>query len=429
LKLRLPPPQQETTREEIMTFDLSRRGWLAGAGALTASSLVPRRARAATPPIRIGVLTDMAGPYSEDSGQGSVVAAQLAIEDFAKLHPEIRVELVSGDMQGKPDVAAALASAWYDRDGIDLITDLPVSSAALAVATIAKQKDKVAILNPATSDLSGKACGPNHIHWAFDTYALASSTGRAILADGGKSWFFVQADYAFGNSLTADTSHIVQQQGGRVVGTVKYPFPQTTDFASQLLQAQTSGAEVIAFANAGTDAGNCIKQAGEFGLSGGSVKLAALLCLIPQIHALGLQTAQGFLLTEAFYWDLNDRTRSFSARYGQRMNGQMPCTIQVGNYSGVLHYLKAVAEMGVDKARGSGAAVVAQMKTMPTDDDVFGAGRVREDGRKIHDMHLFRVKAPSQSKGGWDLYQLIRSTPGEQAYRPLNEGGCPMVKA
>ncbi|KMO19921.1 ABC transporter substrate-binding protein [Methylobacterium platani] len=412
-----------------MPVAANRRHLLGGLAAASVAPLLPRPARAATPPIRIGVLTDMAGPYSEDSGRGSVVAAQLAIEDFARIDPGLRVELISGDMQGKPDVASALASAWYDRDGIDLIVDLPVSSAALAVAHVARQKDKAAILNPGTSDLSGKACSPNHVHWAFDTYALANSTGRAILAGGGRSWYFVQADYAFGAALAADTGRIVAEQGGTVKGTVRYPFPGTMDFASFLLQAQASGAQVVAFANAGADAANCIKQAGEFGLTQGGQKLASLLCFIPQIHGIGLQAAQGLLLTEGFYWDLNDRTRAFSKRYGARMDGQMPCTIQVGCYSGVLHYLKAVAAMGVEAARASGAAAVRQMKQIPTDDDVFGQGRVREDGRKIHDMHLFEVKTPAQSTSSWDLYRLVRTTPGEQAFRPLAEGQCPMVRS
>jgi len=410
-----------------MSIMTSRRALIGGCAALGFSSVLPRRVRADTPPIRIGVLTDMAGPYSEDSGRGSVVATQLAIEDFAKEHPGIAVDVISGDMQGKPDVAAAIAAAWFDRDGIDVIVDLPVSSAALAVAHIAQQKDKAAILNPGTSDLTGKACGPNHVHWAFDTYALANSTGRAVIAGGGRSWYFIQADYAFGAALVADTSRIVEAQGGKVVGKVRYPFPGTMDFSSFLLQAQNSGAEVIAFANAGADAANCIKQAVEFGLTSGTTKLAALLCFIPQIHALGLAAAQGLLLTEAFYWDLNDRTRAFSARYGKLMGGHMPCTIQVGCYSGVLHYLKAVAALGVEGAHASGAAVIAQMKKMPTDDDVFGAGRVREDGRKIHDMHLFQVKTPSESKSAWDIYKLVRTIPGEEAFRPLSEGACPMV--
>jgi branched-chain amino acid transport system substrate-binding protein len=411
-----------------MTILVDRRTVLTGAAAL-AAALPLRRARAATPPIRVGVLTDMSGPCAEDSGQGSIVAARLAIEDFAKLHPDIKVELVSADMQAKPDVAASIAGAWFDRDGVDAVVDLPVSSAALAVATVTQQRNKVAILNPGTSDLTGKACGPNHVHWAFDTYALAASTGAAVLAEGGDSWYFIQADYAFGASLVADTSGVLQNGGGRVLGTVRYPFPGTTDFSSYLLQAQGSRAKVIAFANAGADAGNAIKQAGEFALTSDGTRLAALLCFIPQIHAIGLKSAQGLLLTEAFYWDLNDGTRTFSARYAAQMHGAMPCTIQVGCYSGVLHYLKGVAALGVDKARASGADAVAMMKRIPTDDIVFGRGRVREDGRKIHDMHLFQVKAPQDSKGEWDCYRLVRTTPGEQAFRPLSAGACPLIPA
>lgn len=410
-----------------MTIMTSRRAVIAGGAALGLTTLSSRRAGAQARPIRVGVLTDMAGPYSEDSGRGSVTAAQLAIDDFTKANPGIAVELISGDMQGKPDVASALASEWFDRNDIDVIVDVPVSSAALAVSHVAQQKNKVAIFNAGASDLSGKACGPNHVHWAFDTYAMAIATGRAVVAEGGKSWFFIQADYSFGAALVADTTHIVEAQGGKILGKVRYPFPGTADFSSFLLQAQSSGAEVIAFANAGADAANCIKQAAEFGLAAGGAKIAALLCFIPQIHGLGLAAAQGLLLTEAFYWDLNDRTRAFSVRYGERMGGHMPCTIQVGCYSGVLHYLRAAAAIGTDSARESGAAVVAQMKRMPTDDDVFGAGRVREDGRKIHDMYLFQVKKPADSKSSWDIYKLLHTIPGEEAYRPLAEGACPMV--
>ena len=414
------------------TTGLTRRKFLAsGTAAAAAASVLPlhaRRARGATPPIRIGVLTDMSGPYAEDSGQGSVVSAQLAIEDFAKEHPELKVDLISADMQGKPDVAAAIASAWYDRDGIDVIVDLPVSSAALAVASIAREKNKVAILNAGTSDLSGKACSPNHIQWAFDTYSLAASTGRAVVAEGGDSWYFVQANYAFGASLVEDATGVVKDGGGKIVGTVKYPFPETTDFSSFLLQAQSSGAKVIAFASAGADTANLVKQAREFGVASGGTRLAALLCFIPQVHAIGLAGAQGLMLTEAFYWDMNDATRAFSARFSPQFHGNKPCTIQVGCYSGVLHYLKAVSAMGVDAARADGAAAVAKMKEIPTEDSVFGRGRVREDGRKIHDMHLFQVKAPSESKQPWDYFRLVRTTPGEQAYRPLAAGHCPMVR-
>lgn len=413
-----------------MTLALPRRGLLAGGSAALLGAALPRRARAATPPIRIGVLTDMAGPYSEDSGRGSVTAAQLAIEDFAKIDPSLKVELTAGDMQGKPDVASALASSWYDRDAIDLIIDLPVSSAALAVAHIARQKDKVAILNPGTSDLSGKACGPNHIHWAFDTYALANSTGRAIVAGGGRSWFFVQADYAFGAALNADTSRVVEAQGGKVVGTVRYPFPQTMDFASFLLQAQSSGADVVAFANAGADAANCIKQAGEFGLTHSGQKLASLLCFIPQIHGIGLADAQGLLLTEGFYWDLNERTRALHGRLrGKTANNHAPNSVQAQAYGAAFHYLRAVAEIGAARAKASGLEAIAAMKRLPTDDDAHGAGSVRADGRKLHPTYLFQVKEPGESRGPWDYLKPVATTPAEQAFRPLAEGNCPFVRA
>jgi branched-chain amino acid transport system substrate-binding protein len=401
---------------------LTRRTFMAA----SAATLVTTRARAAQP-IKIGVLTDLAGPYADDSGQGSVVAAKLAIEDFRKMHGDLGVELISADFSTKPDVAANIAASWYDREGVDLIIDVPVSSAALAVATVAKQKDKVAIFNAGSSALTGASCSPNHAHWAFDTYGLASTTGRAVVESGGKSWFFVQANYSFGASLVADATSVIEASGGKILGTVKYPFPETSDYASFLLQAQSSGAEVIGFASAGADSSNLIKQASEFGLGNGKVKLAALLCFIPQIHALGLSVSKGLLVSEAFYWDLNDDTRALTNRYAPQLGGAKPCTIQAGCYSGVIHYLKAVAALGVSDAKKSGAAVVAKMKEMPTSDLAFGNGRLREDGRKIHDMHLFEVKAPEQSTKPWDYYKYLRTVPGEKAFRPLADGKCSMV--
>ena len=401
---------------------LSRRTFLAA----SAATLVVGRARAAQP-IKIGVLTDLAGPYADDSGKGSVAMAKLAIEDFRRMNAGFDVELISADFSDKPDVAANLAAQWYDREGVDLVIDVPVSSAALAVANVAKQKDKVAIFNAGSSALSGPNCTPNTAHWAFDTYGLAATTGRAVVEAGGKTWFFVQANYAFGASLVEDASSVITASGGKVLGTVKYPFPETSDYASFLLQAQASGAEVIGFASAGADSSNLIKQASEFGLANGNVRLAALLCFIPQIHALGLQASKGLLVSEAFYWDLNDGTRALAERYAPQVGGAKPCTIQAGCYSGVLHYLKAVAALGVDDAKKSGAAVVAKMKEIPTDDLAFGKGRLREDGRKIHDMHLFEVKAPEESKKPWDYYKFLRTVPGEKAFRPLADGKCPLI--
>ena len=403
---------------------LNRRAVMIGG----AAAVLGARTAQAKAPIKIGVLTDMAGPYADDSGQGSVVAAKLAIEDFRKQGGEIDVELISADFLTKPDVAVNLSSSWYDREGVDMIIDVPVSSAALAVAEVTKQRNKVAIFNCGTSALTGAACSPNHAHWAFDTYSLASSTSRAVIAEGGSSWFFIQANYAFGASLVTDASGVIESSGGKVLGTVKYPFPETSDFASFLLQAQASGAKVVGLASAGADTANLVKQAAEFGLASGGTRIAALLCFIPQIHAMGLKDAKGLLTCEAFYWDLNDRTRAFAARYAPQLGGAMPCTIQAGCYSGVLHYLKAVAALGVDAAKANGAAVVAKMKDIPTDDVVFGKGRLRPDGRKIHDMHLFEVKSPDQSTRPWDYYKFVRTTPGEEAYRPLAEGKCPLVK-
>ena len=379
----------------------------------------------------------MGGPYAEDSGRGSVAAARLAIEDFRQEHPGFAIDLLSADAQTKPDVAAATAAAWYDRDGVDLVIDVPVSNCALAVATVARARNKVAIFNTSTSDLTGRACSPNHVHWAFDTYALSASTARALLADGGDSWFLIQADYTFGAVLAAEATAVVQGGGGRVVGVSRHPFPGTTDFSSYLLEAQASGAKVVGLANAGADAANCIKQAAEFGLTGtdgsrigkqgGGTRLAALQCLLPSIRGLGAEGAQGLYLTESFYWDLDPGTRTFADRFMQAVPGTRPCMIHAGCYSGVLHYLRAVATLGPEVAHGDGAAVVAAMKAVPTDDPLFGRGRIRADGRKIHDMHLFRVKPPAASHGPWDLYDLVHTTPGEQAFRPMAGGGCPLV--
>ena len=379
----------------------------------------------------------MGGPYAEDSGRGSVAAARLAIEDFRQEHPGFAIDLLSADAQTKPDVAAATAAAWYDRDGVDLVIDVPVSNCALAVATVARARNKVAIFNTSTSDLTGRACSPNHVHWAFDTYALSASTARALLADGGDSWFLIQADYTFGAVLAAEATAVVQGGGGRVVGVSRHPFPGTTDFSSYLLEAQASGAKVVGLANAGADAANCIKQAAEFGLTGtdgprigkqgGGTRLAALQCLLPSIRGLGAEGAQGLYLTESFYWDLDPGTRAFADRFMQAVPGTRPCMIHAGCYSGVLHYLRAVATLGPEVAHGDGAAVVAAMKAVPTDDPLFGRGRIRADGRKIHDMHLFRVKTPAASHGPWDLYDLVHTTPGEQAFRPMAGGGCPLV--
>ena len=399
----------------------TRRAVLAGG-----ASLLATRARAAAP-LKVGVLTEMGGTYAEDAGPGSVAAVRMAVADFQR-EGGFPVEVSAGDAQTRPDVASALAGSWYDRDGVDLVVDVPVSNCALAVATVARARNKAAVFNTSTSELTGRACSPNHVQWTYDTYALGGSTARALLAEGGRSWFLIQADYTFGANLAAEASAVITAGGGRVLGVVKHPFPGTTDFSSYLLAAQASGAEVVGLANAGTDAGNCIKQAGEFGLQAGGAKLAALQCLMPQIKSVGLEAAQGLYNTESFYWDLNDATRAWSLRWeaaGQA--GLKPSMIHAGCYAGTLHYLRAVAAIGVEAARADGAAAIAAMKRLPVDDALFGPGNVREDGRKVHAVHLFRVKAPGASKGPWDLYDLVHTTPGDQAFRPLASGGCPLI--
>ena len=401
----------------------TRRVLLAGAASLAA---VPR-ARAAAP-LRIGVLTEMGGTYAEDAGPGSVSAARMAIADFRRDGGGFPVDLVSGDAQTRPDVASALARTWFDRDGVDLVVDVPVSNCALAVATVVRERNKAAVFNTSTTELTGRACSPNHVQWTYDTYALGGSTARALLADGGKTWFLIQADYTFGANLAAEASAVIAAGGGHVLGTVRHPFPGTTDFSSYLLAAQASGAQVVGLANAGTDAANCIKQAGEFGLQAGGARLAALQCLMPQIHGIGVEAAQGLYNTEAFYWDLNDATRTWSARWAKDNPGLQPSMIHAGCYTGVLHYLRAVAAIGVEAAKADGAAAVAAMKRLPADDALFGPGTVREDGRKVHAVHLFRVKAPAASTGPWDLYDLVHTTPGNEAFRPITAGGCPLVR-
>ena len=399
-----------------------------GAG-LTAATL-PRRAFAQQKPIRIGVLTDVAGPYAANTGLGSVTGAQLAIEDFAKSHPSIKVELVSADLQLKPDVALAISASWFDNESVDLITDVPLSSAAFAIGDLAAKRDKAAVFTGAASaDITGAKCGTNHLHWCYDTWSMPHGVVDATVQEGGDSWFFITADYAFGHSLQRDAASFVTGSGGKVLGQALAPFPGTTDFSSFILQAKASGAKVLGLANGGLDTVNCIKQAAEFGIMKGGQKVAGMLMLIQDIHGIGLQAGQGVVLTEPFYWNLNDGTRAFAARFKKLRDGNVPNSVQAGQYSAVTHYLKAVAVMGADKAKASGRAVLEQMKKMPTEDPIFGKGLIRVDGRKIHDMHLFEVKSPEQSKEPWDYYIHKRTVPAAEAFRPLNQGNCPLVKA
>jgi branched-chain amino acid transport system substrate-binding protein len=333
--------------------------------------------------------------------------------------------VVSADHQNKADVGASVAREWFDRSGVDLIVEATNSAVALAVAGVAKEKNKVYCNSgAATSDLTGAQCNSNTIHWAYDTYMLAKSTGGAMVKAGGDSWFFITADYAFGHALQRDTTAFIEQAGGKVLGSVNYPFPGTTDFSSLLLQAQASGAKVLGLCNAGTDTINSIKQAKEFGIS---MKLAGLLLFLSDVHSLGLEVAQGIVLTDSYYWDLNDRTRAFADRLKPKAPNVRPTMVQAGCYSSTLHYLKVAAEMGAAQAKADGAATVARMKAMPTDDDCFGKGIIRADGRKIHPSYLWEIKKPSESKGPWDYYKLVASTPAEEAFRPMNAGGCPLV--
>jgi branched-chain amino acid transport system substrate-binding protein len=408
-----------------MTLSIPRRGLLAGG---VAAAALPRRAYAQSKPIRIGVLTDMVGVYSANTGPGSVAGSKLAIEDFAKLHPDVKVELVSADLQLKPDVAVAIAGDWLDNQGVDLITDVPLSSAAFAIGDMVKAKDKVAIFTGgASADITGSHCGPNHLHWAYDTWSMPHAVVDATVKEGGDSWYFITADYAFGHSLESDAASFVTGAGGKVVGQALAPFPGTTDFSSYLVQAKASGAKVIGFANGGGDTVNCIKQAAEFGIQKGGQKIAGLLFLIHDVHGVGLASAQGVLLTEPFYWNLNNGTRAFAKRYAMLMPGNVPGSVHAGQYSAIMHYLKACVALGPDKAKASGRAVVDKMKVMPTDDPLFGKGAVRRDGRVIHDLHLFEVKSPEQSKEPWDYYILRRTVPAAEAFRPMDQGGCGFI--
>jgi branched-chain amino acid transport system substrate-binding protein len=406
----------------------TRRSLLTASVGATLMPALPRLGRAqAANTIRIGVLNDQSGPYRDISGPYGIECTKQAVQEFGD--KGFAIEVISADHQNKPDVGANIARQWYDQ-GVDLIIDVPTSSVGLAVNNVAREKNKAYInTGSATSDLTGAQCSPTTVHWMYDTYMLAKSTGGAMVKAGGDSWFFITADYAFGHALERDTSTFIRAAGGKVNGSVKYPFPATSDFSSFLLQAQASRAKVIGFANAGADTINSIKQAAEFGITRGGVKLAALLMFLPDVHAIGLRTAQGLVLTESFYWDLNDRTRAVSERLRPRLKDVKPNMASIANYSCTLHYLKAVADMGVAASKASGIDVVNRMKAMPCDDDAFGPGTIRADGRKLCPSYLFEVKSPAESKAPWDYYKLLQSTPAEEAFRPLNEGGCALVRS
>jgi len=384
------------------------------------------RAQYADGTIKIGVMNDMSGTYADLSGQGSVIAARMAVEDFGAATRGMKVEIVGADHQNKPDVGSNIARTWIDTDKVDVIVDVPTSSVALAVNEIVRNKNKVFLVtSAATSDLTGEKCTPNTIHWTYDTWALANGTGQAIVKTGGDTWFFLTANYAFGFALERDTAAVVVKNGGKVLGHVRHPFP-ATDFSSFLLQAQASKAKIIGLANAGADTINSIKQASEFGIVRGGQNLAALLAFITDVHALGLQTSQGLIMTEAWYWDLNDANREFAKKFAPQYKGIHPTMVHAGVYSAVTHYLKAVEAL---KSDADGKAVVAKMKELPTDDKLFGKGTVRADGRKIHPMYVVEVKKPAESKGPWDYFKVRATIPADQAFRPLSEGGCPLVNS
>ena len=404
---------------------LARRSLLSAAA--SAAVLPIRRSRAQVRPvIRIGVMNDMSGPYRDVNGPTGVSCAKQAVAEFAA--GAFDVDVLSADHQNKPDVAVSLAREWFDQRGVDIIIDVAATSCALALASICREKNKVLIpTSTASSDITGKACTPNSIHWVFDTYMEAKSTGGAMVKAGGDTWYFITPNYAFGEAIQRDTTRFVEAGGGKVLGAQIYPFPETTDYSAFLVKAQASGAKILGICGAGADLINIVKQAHEFGLSR-KMSLAALVAYTTDIRSIGIELAAGTRLSETYYWDLNERTRSFQKRIQPKV-ALWPNMAQAGDYSCTLHYLKTVADMGAAAAKADGAATVARMKAMPTDDDCFGPGRIREDGRKVHPVYLFEVKQPSESKGEWDLYKLLGTTPADEAFRPLSDNACPMVKA
>jgi branched-chain amino acid transport system substrate-binding protein len=399
-----------------------KRTFVAGLAALLLMSAAAR-AEIAKDTIKIGVLTDMSSLYSDLAGAGAVEAAKMAVADFGGALNGKKIEVISADHQNKPDIAAAIARKWFDEDGVDLITDLTTSSVALAVQEVARAKNKVILVSgAASSDLTGKACAPTSVHWTYDTVALANGTGSAVVKAGGDTWFFITADYAFGHALERDTATVVKENGGKVLGQVRHPL-NTSDFSSYLLQAQASGAKVIGLANAGGDTINTIKQAAEFGIVRGGQKLAGLLIFLTDVHSLGLKTANGLQLTSAFYWDQDDEARAFSKRFSEKV-GRPPTMVQAGDYSAVKHWLEAVK--AVDTLEGP--SVMKQLKSQPINDFMTKNGHIKEDGTLVRDMYLFEVKKPEESKGEWDLYKLVRTIPGEEAFKRPGGNACPLVK-
>ena len=389
--------------------------------ALAASSGVAN-AQISDDVVKIGVLTDMASLYADATGRGSLVATQMAVADYGGKVKGKPVEVISADHQNKPDVALNIARNWYDNEKVDAIFDVPTSSVALPISALTREKNKIHINSGGgTSDLTGVACSPNTVHWTYDTYSLSNVAGKAMVKRGEDTWFFVTADYAFGQALERDAANVVKENGGKVLGDVRHPL-NSSDFSSFLLQAQASKAKVIGLANAGGDSQNALKQAAEFGITQGGQKMIALLTEITDVHSLGIKATQGLVVTDAFYWDTNDETRAFSKRFNEKV-GHMPTMIQAGMYSATLHYLKAIDAIGTDDS----LKVMAQMRATPVNDFFAKNGKIRIDGRMVHDMYLFEVKKPEESKGEWDLYKLLATVPGDEAFRPLDKGNCPLV--
>ena len=394
---------------------------VSAAGLLSAALIIP--ASAQKTPLKIGVLSDFSSVYSDIGGQGNVEATRMAIDDFGGRMFGEPISMVSADVLNKPDVASTIARKWWETEGVDMIIDLPTSATALAVMELSKQYEKIMIVtDAASSDITGKSCSPYTAHWTYDTYANAHTVGSAIVKNGGDTWFFLTADYVFGHSVERDTSDVVKAAGGKVLGSVKHPL-NTADFSSFLLQAQASKAKIIGLANGGGDTINAIKQAGEFGIVAGGQNLAAIVMFISDVHSLGLKLAQGLIITEAYYWDLNDKTRAFGKRFMERVK-RMPTMNQAATYSATLHYLKAVQAAGTRDTK----TVMAKMRELPVKDAFTDNGVLREDGRMVHSMYLFQVKKPEESKAPWDYYKLLAEVPADQAFRPLKDGGCPLVK-
>jgi branched-chain amino acid transport system substrate-binding protein len=401
----------------------TRRATVAAAALLAGLAAGGAHAQISGDVVKIGVLTDMSSLYSDIGGPGSVLAAQMAVKDFGGTVGGEPIDVISGDHLNKPDVGSSIARQWIDQDGVDVIVDTPTSSVALAVQTVTKEKGKVFLISgAASSDLTGKACSPTGVHWTYDTYALAHGTGGALVKQGGDTWFFLTADYAFGHALERDTAEVVKQAGGKVLGQVRHPL-NNQDFSSFLLQAQASKAKVIGLANAGGDTINSIKQGAEFGIVEGGQKFAGLLVFISDVNSLGLKVAQGLVLTEAFYWDQNDETRAWSKRFIEQQK-KPPTMVQAGVYGAVTHYLKAIDAAKTD----DGVKVVEKMRELPINDFMTKNGKLREDGRVMRDMYLFEAKKPSESKGQFDYYKQLATIPASEAYRPLAESECPLVK-